>query len=113
MDNGVRSYRKPMRIAMMTAIIGAVIVIIMPLFSIPFTMPYPRWAISPMELVIFMFIVSVLVFLIGVPASIIAINNKGGRNAWLILIGCLATYPLGIVATLFVAYIFNVKINLY
>ncbi|MCD4780232.1 MAG: hypothetical protein K8S27_06775 [Candidatus Omnitrophica bacterium] len=104
--------RKALKISIITAVIGDAIVLIMPFFSIPFHVPYPRWALTPMEYAIYMFFISVIVFVVGVPSAIIAIYRRGEGMAWLALLGCLGTWPLGVAAGYFVGFLFGVKITM-
>lgn len=101
------------KIAAITAFTGAVMVIIMPFFSIPFHVPYPSWALTPMGHGIYLFLISVLVFIIGAPASIIAIRKKRRKVGWLSLFGCVATWPIGVAALFIVAFLFGEKINIH
>jgi hypothetical protein len=101
------------KIAVITALAGAVMVTIMPFFSIPFHVPYPSWALTPMEYGIYLFFVSVLVVVVGAPASIIAIRQKRRKLGWLSLIGCVFIWPLGVAACFFVAFLFGEHINIH
>ncbi len=84
----------------------------MPFLSIPFHVPYPAWALTPMEHGIYLSVVSLLVLMVGVPASIIAIRQKRRRLGWLSLIGCMVVWPLGIAAIYIVASLFGENINM-
>jgi hypothetical protein len=99
------------KIAKTTALLGIIIVILMPFFSIPFEVPYPFWAITPMEHSIYLFCFSILVLLFGAPASLLTIRNKRKRVGWLSLACCLLTWPLGVAAIYFVAFLFGKNIN--
>jgi hypothetical protein len=101
------------KIAVTTAFAGAVMVIIMPFFSIPFHVPYPSWALTPMEHGIYLFFVSVFVLIVGAPVSIIAIRQKRRKLGWLSLIGCVFMWPLGVAASFFVAFLFGENINIH
>jgi len=100
------------KIAVTTAVVGISIVVIMPFLSIPFHVPYPRWALTPMEHVIYLLFVSLLVFIVGVPASVIAIFQKRNWITWTALVGCLGIWPLGIAAIYGVALLFGENIEM-
>lgn len=101
------------KIAAITAITGIVTVVGMPFFSVPFHVPYPSWALTPMAHGIFLGLFSVLILIVGVPASLIAIRQKRRRIGWISLISCVVTWPLGVVAIFVVAFLFGENISIY
>ena len=101
------------KVAAITAIAGIVTVVSMPFFSIPFHVPYPSWVLIPMEHGIFLGLFSLLVLIVGVPASLIAIRQKRRRLGWISLISCVVTWPLGVVAIFVVAFLCGESISIY
>jgi hypothetical protein len=102
---------KSEKIAVAVAVVGATIVLVMPFLSVPFHVPNPQWTLTLMEHAIYLMFVSLFVFLVGVPASFIAIVQKRSWIAWAALVGCLGTWPLGVAAIYGVAFLFGEQIS--
>ena len=108
-----RTRTKAEKIATASVTLGILIAIGMPMLSVPFKVPYPVWALTPLENAVYLFLLSVTVLLVGGPASIITICRKRGRGGWLYLLGCLAIGPIGVAAIYAVAFMLGESITVH
>lgn len=72
----------------------------------------PHRFVSPMAYAIFMSLISLLAFFVGVPASAATIHQQRPVLGWVAMVGCVLMFPISLAALRVASCVLGIPINL-